>query len=151
MRMSVWSSRRVLFRSAVARVLRPGGKAAVQFISIDEAIFEGYARNADFIQAYIFPGGLLIAERRFRAIAEGHGLSWEERKGYAAHYAETLRRWRERFAAAVGEARLPPGFEAHFHRLWRSYPMFCHGGFRRTEERGEGEACCSTGRSGGSP
>src|SRR3546814_11067238 len=88
---------------AVARVLRPGGKAAVQFISIDEAIFEGYARNADFIQTYIFPGGLLISERRFRAIAEGHGLSWEDRKGYAAHYAEPLRRWRERFDAAVSD------------------------------------------------
>ena len=118
------------FLGAVARVLRPGGKAAVQFISIDEAIFEGYARNADFIQTYIFPGGLLISERRFRAIAEGHGLSWEDRKGYAAHYAETLRRWRERFDAAVAEARLPPGFDAHFHQLWRYYLMYCEGGFR---------------------
>lgn len=114
------------FLGTIARVLKPGGRAALQLISIDEAIFEGYARNADFIQTYVFPGGLLISEERFRRIAEEQGLSWQDRQGYALHYAETLRRWRESFDTAV----LPPGFDAHFRKLWRYYLMYCEGGFR---------------------
>lgn len=118
------------FLAAIARTLKPHGRAALQLISIDDAIFQGYARNADFIQTYIFPGGLLISERRFRAIAEGCGLAWRDRQGYAAHYAETLRRWGTRFDEAVAAGRLPPGFDPHFHRLWRYYLMYCEGGFR---------------------
>ncbi len=118
------------FLGATARLLKPGGRAALQLISMDDAIFENYSRNADFIQTYIFPGGMLISEQRFRAIAEEAGLAWRDRQGYAAHYAETLQRWRTRFDAAVAEGRLPKGFDDHFHRLWRYYLMYCEGGFR---------------------
>ena len=115
---------------AVARTLKPGGRAALQFISIDDAIFEGYRANADFIQAMIFPGGLLVSESRLQALAEDAGLTWQDRTGFGLDYAETLKRWRARFDAAVAERRLPAGFDDHFVRLWRYYLMYCEGGFR---------------------
>ena len=118
------------YLGAISRALKPGGKAAIQLISIRHALFDGYAANADFIQTYIFPGGLLIDEPRFAAIAEEQGLEWRDRTGFGLHYAETLRRWRERYDAAVAEERLPAGFDADFHNLWRYYLMYCEGGFR---------------------
>ena len=118
------------YMAAIAGALKPGGRAAIQFISIDDAIFESYSANADFIQTYIFPGGILISESRFRAAAEAVGLSWRDRRGYGLHYAETLRRWRIRFDAAAAEGRLPTGFDERFTTLWRYYLMYCEGGFR---------------------
>ena len=82
------------YLSAIARALPPGGRAALQLISIDPALFDGYAASPDFIQTYIFPGGMLIHEPRFAAIAKSHGLSWDDRVGYGQHYAETLKLWR---------------------------------------------------------
>ncbi|MDB5697527.1 MAG: cyclopropane-fatty-acyl-phospholipid synthase [Alphaproteobacteria bacterium] len=118
------------YLQSIARVLAPGGKAALQLISINEALFDGYAANTDFIQAYIFPGGMLISEQRFRAIAEACGLEWRDRRGYGLHYAETLKRWRDRYEAVVRERRLPEGFDHSFHNLWLYYLMYCEGGFR---------------------
>lgn len=118
------------YLDAIAHALKPGGKAAIQYIAIDDAIFADYSANADFIQAYIFPGGMLISESRFRTLAEAAGLAWTDRRGFGLHYAETLRRWRERFDAAVADGRLPPGFDAAFVKLWRYYLMYCEGGFR---------------------
>jgi cyclopropane-fatty-acyl-phospholipid synthase len=117
------------YLDCVARNLKPGGRAALQFISIDHEIFDGYSRNPDFIQAYIFPGGCLLDEPAFEALARERGLSWEERHGFRLDYAETLKRWRERYDRAVGAGRLE-GFDEHFHRLWRYYLMYCEGGFR---------------------
>ena len=118
------------YLQSIARVLKPGGKAALQLISMRESLFDGYAANADFIQTYIFPGGLLISEARFRAIAEAAGLIWRDRVGFALHYAETRKRWRVRYDLAVVQQRLPNGFDAAFHNLWRYYLMYCEGGFR---------------------
>ncbi len=118
------------YLATIARLLKPGGQAALQFISIREELFEGYAANTDFIQTYIFPGGMLISEARFQVMAELAGLGWQDRRGFGAHYAETLKRWRQRYDAAVAEGRLPTGFDEHFHRLWRYYLMYCEGGFR---------------------
>ena len=117
------------YLDTVARSLRPGGRAALQFISIDHRLFDRYAASADFIQAYIFPGGMLLDEPRFAALAAERGLSWEDRDGFGLDYAETLRRWRERYDRAIAEGRLP-GFDDPFHRLWRYYLMYCEGGFR---------------------
>jgi cyclopropane-fatty-acyl-phospholipid synthase len=114
----------------VARCLKPGGRAAIQFITIADDIFESYAANADFIQTYIFPGGLLISESRFRALADARGLGWQDESRFGLNYAETLKAWRERFDMAVAENRLPKGFDDHFVRLWRYYLMYCEGGFR---------------------
>jgi len=113
----------------IARVLKPGGRAALQLISIRSDLFDAYARSTDFIQAYIFPGGLLIDEQRFARLADQEGLEWRDRKGYGRHYAATLKEWRRRYEAAVAEGRLA-GFPDEFHDLWRYYLMYCEGGFR---------------------
>ena len=118
-----------IYLDCLARNLAPGGKAALQFISIDPLLFERYAKNADFIQAYIFPGGMLIDEPRFAALAKARGLSWDNRDGFGLDYAETLRIWRERYDAAVTQGRLAD-FDPAFHNLWRYYLMYCEGAFR---------------------
>lgn len=117
------------YLDSIARNLKPGGRAALQFISIRHELFEGYSRNADFIQTYIFPGGMLIDEPQFEALARERGLSWEQRDSFGSDYAETLRQWRERYDAAVADGRLKD-FSDRFHDLWRYYLMYCEGGFR---------------------
>jgi cyclopropane-fatty-acyl-phospholipid synthase len=117
------------YLESIARNLRPGGRAALQFISMDHRLFDRYARNPDFIQTYIFPGGLLLDEQEFEAIACEKGLSWEDRAGFRFDYAETLKRWRERYDKAAARGALQ-GFGESFHDLWRYYLMYCEGGFR---------------------
>ncbi|MCB2088805.1 MAG: class I SAM-dependent methyltransferase [Sphingomonadaceae bacterium] len=114
----------------IARNLKPGGKAAIQYIAMRDELFEAYAKSADFIQAYIFPGGLLISASEFRQLAAERGLSWEDQRDFAFDYAETLKAWRENFDAAEREGRLPDGFDQRFCNLWRFYLMYCEGGFR---------------------
>jgi cyclopropane-fatty-acyl-phospholipid synthase len=117
------------YLDAIARNLRTGGRAALQFISIDHRLFDQYVRNPDFIQTYIFPGGCLLDEPRFAELASDRGLSWQDREGFGADYAETLNRWRERYDRAVASGALH-GFGEPFHQLWRYYLMYCEGGFR---------------------
>lgn len=114
----------------IARNLKPGGRAAIQFISLDDELFDAYAAGADFIQAYIFPGGLLIRENEFRKLAAERRLSWEDQHDFAVDYADTLKIWRDNFDRAAEEGRLPQGFDEQFIRLWRYYLMYCEGGFR---------------------
>lgn len=118
------------YLSAISRALKPGGRAALQVITFDDAFFEDYANNVDFIQTYVFPGGLLISEREFAAIAAEHGLHWNAAFRFGQDYAETLRLWLERFDRAVAEGRLPRQFDRKFIALWRYYLMYCEGGFR---------------------
>ncbi|KWV96155.1 cyclopropane-fatty-acyl-phospholipid synthase family protein [Erythrobacter sp. AP23] len=118
------------FMDCIARNLRPGGRAAIQYISMRDEFFEAYARSADFIQAYIFPGGLLIRTSEFRRLAEARGLIWQDQRDFGLDYAETLKCWRENFDAAEREGRLPQGFDRRFCDLWRYYLMYCEGGFR---------------------
>lgn len=118
------------YLAAIHRLLKPGGRAAIQYIAIADEIFDAYANGVDFIQRYVFPGGLLLSERIFRAIAERTGFEWRDRSGFGLHYAETLRRWRERFDAAVDAGRLSDKFDNEFIGLWRYYLMYCEGGFR---------------------
>jgi len=118
------------YAAAIARALKPGGRAALQIITFDDAMFDGYAANVDFIQTYIFPGGLLLSESRFRAIAAAHGLAWRDEVRFGPSYAETLKRWRDNFDAAAAARALPAQFDARFIDLWRYYLMYCEGGFR---------------------
>ncbi len=118
------------YLDAVARALKPGGRAALQYITIDDAIFDAYSTSVDFIQRYVFPGGMLLSEPRFRALAEARGLIWENQHSFGLHYAETCRRWRVAFDAAVAQGRLPARLDAKFVALWRYYLMYCEGGFR---------------------
>jgi len=113
----------------IARNLKPGGRAALQYIHIDHRLFAAYSRGADFIQAYIFPGGMLVDEPAFQSLAEQRGLGWSDRRRFGRDYAQTLRLWRGRYDSAVAEGRLV-GFDEAFHNLWRYYLMYCEGGFR---------------------
>lgn len=118
------------FMDCIARNLKPRGRAAIQFIAMRDDLFERYARNADFIQAYVFPGGMLIKTSEFRRLAQERGLEWTDQVDFGLDYAETLRVWRANFDAAVQEGRLPAGFDRRFVDLWRYYLMYCEGGFR---------------------
>jgi cyclopropane-fatty-acyl-phospholipid synthase len=118
-----------IYLDSIARNLRSGGRAALQFISMREELFDRYARNADFIQTYIFPGGCLLDEPRFAELAVERGLSWQDREGFRLDYAETLKLWRDRYNEAVARGALH-GFAEPFHDLWRYYLMYCEGGFR---------------------
>lgn len=118
------------FFDCLTRTLKPGGRAAIQYIAIRDELFEAYAASADFIQTYIFPGGMLVSETAFKRLAAERGLDWRDQVSFGADYAQTLQIWRERFDGAVAEERLPDGFDDRFIRLWRFYLMYCEGGFR---------------------
>jgi cyclopropane-fatty-acyl-phospholipid synthase len=112
----------------LARSLKRGGRACIQTITIRDDLFNRYARSTDFIQQYIFPGGMLPSDAQFRAAAGAAGLVVEEGFGFGADYAETLRRWRSRFvdeSAAVQGL----GFDARFLRLWEFYLAYCEAAF----------------------
>ena len=117
------------YLDAIARNLKAGGRAALQFISIDHRLFDAYVRSPDFIQTYIFPGGILLDEPRFQALARERGLTWQDREAFRLDYAETLKRWHGRYNLAVARGDLKDFGEA-FHNLWRYYLMYCEGGFR---------------------
>jgi cyclopropane-fatty-acyl-phospholipid synthase len=117
------------YARALRRFLRPGGRAALQFITIDEAVFEQYRDTPDFIQRYIFPGGMLPSRERFAAAVASAGLKLVREDLFGRHYAETLREWQRRFLLA--EAQLTRmGLEERFRRLWRYYLSYCEAGFR---------------------
>lgn len=108
--------------------LRPGGEACVQAITIDEAAFERYRRSSDFIREYIFPGGMLASLERFHAEAARAGLGHREPFRFGAHYAETLRRWREAIDAKEPAIK-GLGFDERFLAIWRFYLHYCEAGF----------------------
>jgi len=118
------------FMNRVSHSLKLGGRAAIQYISIADDLFEAYEQTVDFIQAYIFPGGMLIRTSEFRALAEEHGLEWRDQTSFGPDYAETLCLWHANFDAAVREKRLPSGFDGRFIRLWKFYLHYCEAGFR---------------------
>jgi len=117
------------YLDCIAQALKPGGRAAIQYIAIRDDLFEAYSRSADFIQAYVFPGGMLLSQTEFRRLAEARGLEWTDQTDFPADYARTLRLWREAFDRAVEVGKLPAGFDERFVRLWRFYLMYCEAGF----------------------
>ncbi|QHI99003.1 methyltransferase domain-containing protein [Xylophilus rhododendri] len=114
--------------ASVARLLKPGGRACIQSIVIDDALFERYLRSTDFIQQYIFPGGCLPSPSAFKAQAEAAGLRVVDSFAFGPDYAETLRRWRERFMAVRTEV-LAQGFDEKFVRTWEFYLAYCEAAF----------------------
>ncbi|MBK5942101.1 hypothetical protein CCR96_23235 [Halochromatium roseum] len=108
--------------------LRPGGTAALQVITISDDIFEDYKASPDFIQHYIFPGGMLPTVGRFDAAAQGAGLEITERSFYGKDYARTLRAWHRRFLERETEVRAL-GYDERFIRMWRYYLSYCEAGF----------------------
>jgi cyclopropane-fatty-acyl-phospholipid synthase len=113
---------------AVSKLLKPGGRACIQSIVIDDAFYERYIQSTDFIQQYIFPGGCLPCPRVFQQQAEAAGLLVERSFAFGPDYAETLRRWRDRFLAERA-AVLANGFDERFVRIWEFYLAYCEAAF----------------------
>ena len=108
--------------------LKPGGRACIQTITIRDDLFDRYVRSTDFIQQYIFPGGLLPSCEVFRAQAEKAGLAVVNELAFGEDYAETLRRWRLQFMAQEGDVR-KLGFDTRFLRIWEFYLAYCEAAF----------------------
>lgn len=114
----------------IHEVLKPGGRAGLQIITIQDALFEEYNRRTDFIQKYVFPGGMLPSEARLQPVIAGAGLAWDSVDRFGQDYADTLHRWDERFQTAWPDIRRMGGFDERFRRLWRFYLAYCEAGFR---------------------
>jgi cyclopropane-fatty-acyl-phospholipid synthase len=108
--------------------LKPGGRACLQSITIRDDLFERYAKSTDFIQQYIFPGGLLPSRSAFRAAAGRAGLELVDEMAFGADYAQTLRRWRVQFLAQETAVRRL-GFDDRFVRIWEFYLAYCEAAF----------------------
>jgi cyclopropane-fatty-acyl-phospholipid synthase len=108
--------------------LKPGGRACIQTITIRDDLFERYLRSSDFIQQYIFPGGLLPSPTAFRHEAQKAGLQVVNELAFGTDYAETLRRWRAQFLSHDAQVR-QLGFDARFMRIWEFYLAYCEAAF----------------------
>lgn len=113
---------------AVARQLKSGGKACIQSITIRDDLWPRYRQSTDFIQQYIFPGGLLPSPSQFCLAAERAGLEVVQQFAFGADYAETLKRWREAFLRHEPQVR-EQGFDEKFVRMWEFYLAYCEAAF----------------------
>lgn len=114
--------------SNVHRLLKTGGRACIQAIVIDDRLFDRYVQGTDFIQQYIFPGGCLPSPSRIRAAAERAGLRVQEEFAFGQDYAETLRRWHQRFVQQRAQV-LMQGFDTRFLHTWEFYLAYCEAAF----------------------
>jgi cyclopropane-fatty-acyl-phospholipid synthase len=112
----------------VAKLLKPGGRACIQSIVIDDALFERYLRSTDFIQQYIFPGGCLPCPSELRRQAQAAGLEVVDEFAFGQDYARTCRWWREKFLSARAQV-LALGFDERFVRIWEFYLAYCEAAF----------------------
>ncbi len=112
----------------VARLLKSGGRACIQSIVIDDALFARYVNSTDFIQQYIFPGGCLPCPSEFRKQAQTAGLQVVNEFAFGLDYAETLKRWRLGFMAQKNQI-LGNGFDERFVRIWEFYLAYCEAAF----------------------
>ncbi|HWU18305.1 MAG TPA: cyclopropane-fatty-acyl-phospholipid synthase family protein [Devosia sp.] len=108
--------------------LKPGGTAAIQAITINEADFDGYRSGPDFIQRYIFPGGMLLTKTVMREFGDKVGLVLENVENFRLSYAKTLKLWRERFLERWPMIA-PLGYDEEFKRKWVYYLSYCEAGF----------------------
>ncbi len=111
------------------RTLAPHGRAVVQTITIADALFERYRRSTDFIQQYVFPGGMLASPSVFETHARNAGLRIERTLAFGQDYARTLALWRETFVARIEQVRAL-GFDRRFERIWDFYLAYCEAAFR---------------------
>ena len=116
------------FFATLRHKLKPGGRACIQTITIRDDLFERYVSGTDFIQQYIFPGGLLPSASMFKAEARKAGLEVVNELAFGPDYAETLRRWRADFLARDGQLH-QLGFDARFMRIWEFYLAYCEAAF----------------------
>ena len=114
----------------IHHLLKPGGRACIQTIVIDDALFDRYIRGTDFIQQYIFPGGCLPSPSRFKEAAQNAGLVVEDSFTFGRDYAHTLRLWRQDFMAQRDQV-LALGFDEKFIRTWEFYLAYCEAAFEQ--------------------
>ena len=117
-----------IYFEQVRELLQPGGQAIIQVITIDESRFEHYRRHADFIQTYIFPGGMLPTLSGFAEIARTARLKVEDCFRFGRDYERTLLVWDKAFRATWPKIA-PLGFDERFKRLWEYYLCYCEAGF----------------------
>ena len=115
--------------SVINERLKSGGAAALQAITIADERFDGYRQNADFIQKYIFPGGMLPSPTALRQHIEMAGMQMAGEANFGEHYARTLAEWRQRFLEKWDNIS-PLGFDDRFRRMWEYYLAYWEGGFR---------------------
>lgn len=115
--------------ATLKKALKPGGRAAVQTILINDALFDRYRQGSDFIQRYVFPGGMLPSPRRFVEEAKRAGFTVTRHERFGLDYAETLARWCQTFLARKEEVK-QLGFDDRFVRIWHFYLAYCEAGFR---------------------
>lgn len=113
----------------VREVLKPGGLAGLQIITIADRFFENYLKNTDFIQRYVFPGGVLPSNSVLSNLTDQAGLKLKGIQDFGEDYARTLHEWSDRFRAAWDEIGAM-GFDERFEKLWRFYLAYCEAGFR---------------------
>jgi cyclopropane-fatty-acyl-phospholipid synthase len=113
----------------LARNLKHGGRACIQTIVIADELFENYRRGTDFIQQYIFPGGMLPSPSAFRAEAKKHGLCVIDEYSFGPDYARTLAEWHDTFKQRLAQVR-ELGFDERFLRTWEFYLAYSEAGFR---------------------
>lgn len=109
--------------------LKPGGTAGLQIITMNPRNYKHYKNNPDFIQRYIFPGGMLPADDAIENLGTTAGLSTDSNRAFGLDYAQTLAQWREKFWANWEHIK-PLGFDDRFKRLWEFYLYYCEAGFR---------------------
>lgn len=107
---------------------RPGGKIGLQTITVANERFEDYRSKTDFIQQYIFPGGMLPSPSRFSAEIQRAGLTLNDYFDFGQDYAETLRHWRHAFEGQLDAVRAL-GLDEAFIKIWRFYLCYCEAGF----------------------
>ncbi len=118
----------VYFRK-LNELLKPGGTAGLQVITIRDESFTSYKNEIDFIRAYIFPGGMLPTPSIMVQLGQKFGLPLANEKIFGLDYARTLSLWRDHFRAAWPQL-LPMGFDERFRRMWEYYLAYCEAGFR---------------------
>jgi len=114
--------------ATLAKLLKPGARACVQSIVIDDTLFDRYINSTDFIQQYIFPGGCLPCPREFRAQANAAGLEVVDEYAFGHDYGETLKRWRDAFLSQRAQV-LAAGFDERFMHIWEFYLAYCEAAF----------------------
>ncbi len=117
------------YADKLAACLKPGGRAALQVITIAEKHFDDYCQTPDFIQKYIFPGGMLPTLPHLLAIMRRAGLAFLQQQAFAQDYADTLHCWRQRFQETWHEIQ-KLGYDTRFRRMWEFYLSYCEAGFR---------------------
>ena len=115
--------------STLKKCLKPGGVAVIQVITIDDEIFPEYKSTPDFIQRYIFPGGMLPSPLSMREQIDKAGLKLSDEQSFGLDYARTLQHWAQRFEQAWPQIAAQ-GFNQRFKRLWRYYLAYCQSGFK---------------------